>query len=104
MEERFHREMENIFKKALEKCNYRANKFLQPVEAQGGLEAARILLAKPGIQYGFEELWRCGCLFLTMEALVLREPWRQLFTKEELEKAKERLTSLGYKFDHDEIV
>jgi len=101
---KFHLEMRNVFLLALEKCKYRATYFLQLVEKEGGFEAARILLAKNGIQYGFTELWKCGCLHLSVEALVLREPWSILFTKEELLKAEKRLKDLGYKFDHGEIV
>jgi hypothetical protein len=34
-----------------------------------------------------------------MEATVLKEPWRNLFTDEELSAARKKLTALGYKFD-----
>ena len=36
---------------------------------------------------------------LTVEALALREPWRRLFTEEELGKARQRLAQLRYKFE-----
>jgi hypothetical protein len=39
-----------------------------------------------------------------MESLILREPWRDLFSKEELDKAITRLKDLKYPFEHGEIV
>jgi len=104
VERNFHREMQNIYKLALSNCKYRATYFLQMVNDNGGLEAAQILLAKPGIQYGFEELWKCGRLDLTVESLVLRNPWRQLFTPHELETARKRLESLNYSFGNGEVI
>ena len=38
-----------------------------------------------------------------MESLILREPWRLLFTPKEKEVAIARLKIFGYKFDHGEI-
>ena len=45
----------------------------------------------------------CGCPDITMESLILREPWRLLFTPKEKEVAIARLKIFGYKFDHGEI-
>jgi hypothetical protein len=53
LEDKFHQEMCKIYKNAFQECKYKATYFLQLVEKEGGLEAARILLAKPGVQYGF---------------------------------------------------
>jgi hypothetical protein len=33
---------------------------------------------------------------LTMEALILREPWKNLFTEDERRIAKKRLSDCGY--------
>jgi hypothetical protein len=66
------------------------------VREYGGLQAAKILLHTPGLQYGFEVLWERGRLDLTMEALILKPPWSQLFTEEEKEIARERLKGCGY--------
>ena len=93
---RFDEEMLGIYRRALAECHYTATRFLGLVSEQGGFEAAKTLLTKGGMSYGFEKLWECGRLDLTMEALVLREPWRQLFSKEELETARRRLADLGY--------
>ncbi len=37
-----------------------------------------------------------GRLDLTVEAVVLQKPWRDLFTAEELATARKRLQDLGY--------
>ncbi len=66
------------------------------VTEQGGLQAAKTLLRTNALSDGLVELWRRGRLDLTMEALILRSPWKTLFTEEELAIAAERLRELGY--------
>jgi hypothetical protein len=66
-------------------------RFLNMVQNNGGLEAARRLLASPSAGDGFVALWEVGRLDLSVEALVLQEPWRTLFTEEVLAVARERL-------------
>lgn len=61
-----------------------------------GLQAAKRLLHTPRLQYGFEALWECGCLDITMENLILKSPWSQLFTNEEKDIARRRLLDCGY--------
>jgi hypothetical protein len=99
IERRFHEQMVNIYERAKAECNYNATRFLQMVTELGGLGAAKALLHAPGLSDGFTALWECGCLGLTMEALVLRLPWSDLFTEEELAVARKRLTDLGYNVD-----
>ena len=88
--------MQDIYANALRECGYRATRFIQMVENHGGVEAAKILLHSPGFQYGFTELWKCGCLRLTMEALILQLQYAALFTDEEREIARTRLKECGY--------
>lgn len=96
MERQFHSAMISIYQRALVECNYKATLFLRMVSEYGGLGAAKRLLHAPSIQYGFEKLWELGRLDLTMESLILKEPWGQIFTEEELTIAKERLKALDY--------
>ena len=77
-------------------CNYNATRFLQTVTNQGGLGAAKTLLSHPDISSGLEELWKHGRLDISMEAVVLRQPWRQLFSREELSIAAKKLKDLNY--------
>lgn len=99
LEQEFQRAMLGIYNSALQNCNYKATYFLQMVNELGGLQAAKKLLHKPELQYGFVKLWECGCLDITMEALILKEPWQKLFTEEEKEIARRRLRECEYKFD-----
>ena len=92
-------EMINIYERAKEECGYNASRFLQMVTQLGGLQAAKALLRTEEISDGFTALWEHGRLDLTMEALVLRAPWSQLFSDDELARARKRLTALGYELD-----
>ena len=62
-----------------------------------GLAAAKTLLAATRHPEGLTRLWEEGRLDISMEALVLRDPWCQLFLDEELSVARKRLKDLGYK-------
>ena len=96
IEARFHDEMIGIYRKAKSECDYNAVRFLQMVTDQGGLQAAKNLLHASGFSDGFTALWEHGRLDISMEALVLQDPWSQLFTADELGVARKRLEDLGY--------
>lgn len=96
IENDFHNEMLNIYKKAKEECGYNATYFLRMVSEMGGLQAAKRLLSADAPQYGFTELWERHRLDLTMEALVLNSKFNSLFTEEERQTARERLQQHGY--------
>jgi len=92
----FHNEMMRIYDRAKRECGYNATRFLQMVTENGGLNAAKSLLRTNAVSDGLVELWKHKRLDLTMEALILRSPWRSLFTNEELATAETRLRDLGY--------
>ena len=60
-----------------------------------GLEAAMRLLENPTVGDGFITLAELGKLCLSVEALVLKEPWHTLFTEDQLEVARSRLDGWG---------
>lgn len=86
----FHAEMLRIYDEA-SKLGFRPTRFLQMVENLGGLQAAKQLLGSDAPASGFERLWELGRVDLTVECLVLQEPWAGLFTQEELKEAERRL-------------
>jgi hypothetical protein len=92
----FHKDMLGIYRTAKEECGYNAVRFLQMVSNEGGLQTARKLLATAEPSEGFTELWINHRLDLTMENLVLKLKYRSLFTDQEIEIARERLTSYGF--------
>jgi hypothetical protein len=100
-EARFHDDMERIWRQMGQECGWWANRFLQMVRRRGGVEAAKRLLAQQGTSRGFERLRECGCLDLSMEALVLRPEYAGLFTEQEKAVARRRLLDAGY--DPDQI-
>lgn len=93
---RFHQEMMGIYERAARECSYRPTRFLRMVTERGGLEAARELLKSTRPAEGLTTLWEHGRLDLSMEALVCQEPWRALFTDDEIDMARQRLEHLGY--------
>lgn len=91
IEVEFDKEMHAIYKHALEECGYRATRFLQLISELGGVKAAKHLLNPTKHSEGLAELSLRGRLDLSMEALVLKEPWCSLFTDSELAEARKRL-------------
>jgi hypothetical protein len=92
----FDKAMLNIYHRAKEKCDYNAVRFLQMLSDEGGLATAKHLLASGNPQEGFVLLWECGCLDLTVDALVLHDHFQELFADEEIVEAHRRLQELGY--------
>jgi hypothetical protein len=69
----------------------------------GGKGTADVLLAQSQVSEGFTKLvlhsletGSKDALQLTVESLVLEEPWRQLFTRAQLRTAERRLREVGY--------
>lgn len=92
----FHQRMRQIYDQAKNECGYTATRFMQMVNADGGLEAAKKLLSAGGYSEGLTRLWEEKRLDISMEATVLQDPWRQLFTESELAIARKKLEELGY--------
>jgi len=96
IEDKFHDEMKKIYLKAKEEAHYPANRFIQMVSNDGGLETAKKLIMKEGGSDGFTNLWERNRLDLTVEALVIRAEFASLFSEEEIKICKERLKKYGY--------
>jgi len=88
-EERFHEAMLSIYDEA-KKVGVNLPKFRQMVYDLGGLEAAKRLVISNDTE-GFTNLLLAGEPGLTVEALILQDEWKDLFTQSEIEKAKEKL-------------
>ena len=90
------------FLKAVNICvnqyGYRPSYFLQMLNNYGPVETAIRLVTADQLHEGFTKLWELGRLDLTVEAIILRKPFNQLFTDEILQRARERLEELGYDF------
>lgn len=95
LEDEFHREMETIYHVAA-RLGYRPTYFLQMVQLHGGAAAAKRLLSTSEAQSGLMKLWELGRLDISMEALVVQERWKPLFSDAERQTARERLNAFGY--------
>ena len=93
--EQFHHAMIGVYENA-KQYHYYATYFKQMIDQYGGLDAAKRLLATPEIQAGLMKLWELKILSKSMEALVLQERFRPLFTEAEIIEAQRRLEELGY--------
>jgi hypothetical protein len=96
LEPQFHSAMLDIHRRARNECKYNATRFLAMVNELGGLKTAQRLLATREPSDGYRTLWEHGRLDLTVERLVLRKQFRDLFTEEELRVASDRLREYGY--------
>ncbi|WP_062428723.1 GmrSD restriction endonuclease domain-containing protein [Herbidospora daliensis] len=92
----FEAAMRSIYDRARSEANYHASYFLSMLAEHGGLATARRLLKSPAVSDGFAALWERGRLDLTVEALVLRPEFAELFTEAETEIARHRLEQFGW--------
>ena len=95
LEDTFHAAMIRIYQTALDH-GYHAAYFKRMLDEHGGLEAAHRLLAGPETQSGLFKLWELGLLDSSVEALVIQERFRPLFSEKEIARAHQRLEELDY--------
>lgn len=101
LELEFHEKMIEIYEKTKKECGYDGKRFFQMVCLEGGLKTARKLVSAKDHAEGLTRLWNDKRLDLSMEATIIREPWCNLFTNEELAMARKKLKDL--RFYTDEI-
>ncbi len=99
LKRKFHNDMKSIYEKADREIGYRATRFLQMLSEQGGLETAKTLVARPGGTDGFIKLWENRRLDLSVEALVLKKEYEELFSDDIRNICKARLKEYGYIID-----
>lgn len=92
----FDRAMRGVYDRARTEAGYNATYFLGMLADHGGQETARRLLHSPAVSEGFTALWERGRLDLTVEAVVLKREFAELFTEDELELARRRLSEFGH--------
>jgi len=79
---------------------YSARRYLQKIRQDGGIKSSKYWLdpkkRDQSASEGFKTLTEKGKLDISLESLVLRHPFNNLFTKEELDVARSRLIKGGY--------
>lgn len=75
---------------------YTPHYFLRMLSDLGPVETARRLINSAAPSEGFTRLYEMGRLDLTVEALLLRPQWRDLFTTDERRRSRSRLVDYGW--------
>ncbi len=75
---------------------YNATRFLEMISKKGALETAKTLIKKDALSTGFIMLYENNRLDISLEAIVLKPEYKELFTENELNICRERLKSCGY--------
>ena len=94
IEDEFHSEMESLHGRTGQATGYWPGRFLQAVRNKGGLAVARKLLQPGPVSAGFDKLVKSARADLSVEFVAISERFSNLFTPEELEEARRRLSSL----------
>lgn len=97
-EAKFDSAMMNIYRRALDECDYNATRFLNMLHEHRGLITAKLLINASHVSDGYTALWERNRLDLTVEALILQPEWNEFFSDEERSIARKRLIDYGYKF------
>jgi len=90
-EERLRRRLLDLCDRAMQEVRYEPRHFRALVEARGGAEAVRAVLAEPALLGALGELVEAGRHDLSVEATALDPVFERLFTAEELAIARARL-------------
>ena len=89
-----------IYCTAKKECHYTPTRFLELIEDHGAVATAKLLVNDSKSSAGFITLWDIKRLDLTVEALIIKEEWRDLFTPEDLKNAKTKLKQYGFEFNN----
>lgn len=97
LREQFDGAMFDIYCRAKTEAGYTAAIFLRMLTDKKGVATAKQLINASKPSDGYTHLYERGHLELTVEALVVENPkWHSLFTTDELERARKRLTEYRY--------
>lgn len=85
------------YRKAGEEVGYWGRRFLQAVRRNGGVATVKRMLSPrtTGQRAGLDTLLEAGRPDLTVEAIILQEKYKPLFTSDELKTASKRLGEYG---------
>ncbi len=92
----FGEEMWRLYREPAKRLGYNATYFRELLEDRGPVETAVFLAGAPGHHEGLTTLYELGALNLSVEALILRDPWCHYFEPKTLAAARKKLAALGY--------
>ena len=96
LEKAFIHDLKNRCQIAKKECNYNPTRFMQMLAEFGGVGTAKRIIQKGDIPEGFTTLFMVGRLDLTMEAAILEEKYKPLFSQYEIEFCRKRLQDASY--------
>jgi len=96
LEKRLEQELLEASNLCRTKYKYNPSRFLQMMKAEGAVKTSIKLIMAPTYHEGLTRLWELKRLDLTVEAIIIREPYSELFPEEVVNKAKDKLKQLGY--------
>lgn len=90
-------DMIKIYRETDAQCNYRATGFFQKIQSDGAITTAKEIINNEELTEGFIKLAECNRLDLSVEALIVQEKYKELFTPKERKICINRLKKHGYK-------
>jgi len=91
-EKRFENRVQNAIDKMKEEYKYNPTELRRMISEHGTVNAVKRLINNPNLSYGFKKLCMLKALHLSLEAIILENDWKELFTEEERKIAKRKLT------------
>ncbi|KAF0187236.1 MAG: hypothetical protein FD163_511 [Hyphomonadaceae bacterium] len=93
---RFSEAVSGLYKRTQIECNHRQTFLKDLADSIGGYRAAKKILGNKKYLIGIASLKNYNRLDLSVEALVVDPQWEGIFTKRQLEVARERLSQYGF--------
>ncbi len=98
LEAKFLQEMIDGYRLAAKK-GYTATYYMQMLSELGAIPAAKKLVAEPEISSGLQQLCLMGLLETSVEVIILKSEYAELFTEAERQSAREKLAALNWNAD-----
>lgn len=92
----FHEEMLKLFKRTAKEVKYKPTRRLDMINKYGGYEAAIKILPTDSNTFDFTLLWEQERLDLSIEALVTKDRYKDLFPREVVDFCQKRLDEYNY--------
>lgn len=92
----FHEDMLKLFKRTAKEVKYKPTRRLDLINKYGGYEAAIKMLPTDSNTFDFTLLWENERLDLSIEALITKERYQNLFPKEVVDFCQKRLDEYNY--------
>lgn len=82
---------------------YKPKAFMSMIFQHGTVGAVKMLINSSKVPDGFTRLWEMRRLDLSMENIIQEAEWRDLFSDDEIKKARKRLLEYNYEAENKGI-